>query len=243
MKSLLITICARGGSKGIPKKNIKLLAGKHLISYTIKHANKIKIWFEKEQSFSARIELSTDNEEIKKIAELYGLKTNYFRPGFLANDTAGKIDTIKDILVYSENYSLSFDYILDLDVSAPMRTIKDLKQAFSIINNSPNAKNLFSVSKAKKNPYFNMVEKNKAGFYGLSKVSKIVLSRQLAPEVFEMNASFYSFKRDFFNQKELHLFNNALIYNMDHESFDLDHVIDFDFLEFLISQKKLTFSI
>ena len=243
MKNLLITICARGGSKGIPKKNIKLLDGKHLISYTIRHAYEIKKWFEKERSFFVKIELSTDTKEIKKVAELYGLKTNYLRPGYLANDTAGKLDVIKDLLIFSENHDVSYDYLLDLDVSAPMRTIEDLKKGFDILNSNINAKNLFSVSDASKNPYFNMVEKNKEGFYTLSKTSKNVLSRQLAPKVFEMNASFYFYKRDFFNQKVIYLFNNSLIYKMEHESFDLDHLIDFDFLDFLISNNKLTFSI
>jgi len=173
MKRLLITICARGGSKGIPKKNIKLLDGKHLISYTIKHANEIKKWFEKEQAFSVKIELSTDTKEIKEIAELYGLKTNYLRPGYLANDTAGKLDVIKEILTYSETSNESYDYLLDLDVSAPMRTIKDLKKGFNIINSNPNAKNLFSVSEATKNPYFNMVEQIKMAFIVFLKPQKL----------------------------------------------------------------------
>ena len=144
---------------------------------------------------------------------------------------------------FSENHDVSYDYLLDLDVSAPMRTIEDLKKGFDILNSNIYAKNLFSVSDASKNPYFNMVEKNKEGFYTLSKTSKNVLSRQLAPKVFEMNASFYFYKRDFFNQKVIYLFNNSLIYKMEHESFDLDHLIDFDFLDFLISNNKLTFSI
>lgn len=243
MKRLLITICARGGSKGIPNKNIKILEGKHLIAYTISHAYQIKKWFEEEYSMFVKIELSTDSQKIKQVAKEYGLTTNYLRPNYLANDTAGKLDAIKDVLSYSEIDKLLYDYILDLDVSAPMRTIQDLKNGFDLLNCNQVAENLFSVSNANKNPYFNMVEKNNDGFYSLSKKSGIVLSRQSAPLVFEMNASFYFYKRVFFQKEKLYLFTNSLIYKMEHESFDLDYNIDFDFLEFLILSKKLTFTI
>ena len=243
MNSILISICARGGSKGIPKKNIKLLDGKHLISYTINHANEIKKWFETEKNAIVTISLSTDSDEIKKVAELYGLKTNYKRADYLANDTAGKLDVIKDLLLYSESNKQHFDYVLDLDVSAPMRTIQDLKNGFLAIDDNDNAKNLFSVSEATKNPYFNMVEKDKNGFYSLSKKTKQVLSRQKSPKVFEMNASFYYYKRDFFNAKELTMFNNSLIFEMEHVSFDLDSIIEFEFLDYLITTNKLSFKI
>ena len=243
MKRLLITICARGGSKGIPKKNIRLLGKKHLISYTINHAFEIKKWFESENNFHVDIELSTDSNEIKAVAELYDLKTNYLRPEYLANDEAGKLPVIKDVLLYSETNNPRYDIILDLDVSAPMRTQKDLKEGFKLIDNNPDAKNLFSVSNAAKNPYFNMVEKGADGFYSLSKKTHQILSRQKAPKVYDMNASFYYYKREFFDTEDLILFTNSLIFEMDHVSFDLDHIIEFEFLEFLVTNNKLNFKI
>ena len=88
-----------------------------------------------------------------------------------------------------------------------------------------------------------MVEQNAEGFYSLSKNSGVVLSRQKAPKVYEMNASFYYFKRSFFEKEKLYLFDRALIYKMDHISFDLDEIVDFEFLEFLITNNKLPFSI
>lgn len=244
MKNFLITICARGGSKGIPNKNIKPLAGQELIAYTINHAQKFKEYLENNHNCRVNIEISTDSKKIKAVAEKYNLTNNYIRPNQLANDTAGKLGVIKDILLFSESeHSIEYDYILDLDVSAPMRTLTDLIEGLDIFLNSENASNLFSVSTANKNPYFNMVEENKDGFYSLSKSIGTVLSRQEAPQVYEMNASFYFYKREFYTQTELNLFKQGLIYNMTHESFDLDHIIDFEFLEFLITNNKLTFEI
>ena len=172
MKNIIITICARGGSKGIPGKNIKLLNGKNLITYTIEHAYTLKKWFENENNLNVHIALSTDDKDIMNKAKKSGLQTNYLRPAILANDTAGKMDVLKDILIYSENENeVVYDYILDLDVSAPMRTQEDLKEGFRLFLKDKATENLFSVSNAHKNPYFNMVEKNKEGFLQFVKKS------------------------------------------------------------------------
>ena len=244
MKKLLITICARGGSKGIPGKNIKPINGQELIGYTINHANLFADKLKSDFNIECNIEISTDDEEIKNVGKKFGLKNNYLRPEFLANDTAGKLDAIKDVLLFSEKENVvNYDYILDLDVSAPMRTIEDLSEALTTFLKNEDASCLFSVSNANKNPYFNMVEQDSDGFYTLSKKSEMVLSRQAAPAVYEMNASFYFYRRSFYNQQKLYLFKNALIFKMNHESFDLDHIIDFDFLEYMIINNKLTFNI
>ncbi len=244
MKHLIITLCARGGSKGIPGKNIRAIGGKPLIEHSFLHAKQFALWIEKEFNLSADIELSTDSEEIISVCQQFGLSTKYLRPEYLANDTAGKLDAIKDVIQFSEiNKGLTYDYILDLDVSAPMRTMEDLQKAWSTFINNEEALNLFSVSNAHKNPYFNMVEMNDEGFYELSKKSKVILSRQTAPKVYEMNASFYFYRREFFEINPLYLFSNSLVYEMTHESFDLDEIIDFEFLDFLIRENKLSFKL
>ena len=236
---ILITICARGGSKGIPGKNIKPLNNIHLIAYTIQVANRFA------EIYNADILLSTDDDEIKKVASLYLLNTDYLRPGFLATDAAGKIDTIKDALLYQEQRATqTYDYVLDLDVTSPLRTLEDLLTAFDLIHNDVNALNLFSVNPAARNPYFNMVEKKKNGYYQLVAKCGNVTTRQSAPDVYDLNASFYFYKRAFFTQEYKTVFTEAsLIYTMPHICFDLDHVIDFDFLEYLLSNNKLDFQI
>jgi CMP-N-acetylneuraminic acid synthetase len=239
--NILITICARGGSKGIPGKNIKVINGIPLIAYTIELAKKCQ------KKYNAKISLSTDDIEIKKAAEDFGLITNYERPSFLATDTAGKIDTIKDILLYEESLlNNKIDFILDLDVTSPLRTFEDIEQALQLLINKPEAQNLFSVNPAARNPYFNMVEEKSNGFFSLVKTNPdgSVMNRQSAPKVFDLNASFYWYRRAFFesNQKSA-ITDKSIIFEMKHICFDLDHPVDFLFMEYLLQNNKLDFNL
>lgn len=237
MSEILITILARGGSKGIPGKNIKMLNGIPLIAYTIKLG---KLFAEK---YSVDISLSTDDDNIKKVAEQFGINTEYKRPLELATDKAGKIDAIKSLLLYEEkNKSKYYDFILDLDVTSPMRTIEDLENAFKMLQNIPEAYNIFSVSPANRNPYFNMVEKQSNGFVDLVKKTGVVKSRQDAPIVYDMNASFYIYRRKFFNDGwQTSITDKSLIYEVPHICFDLDHQFDFIVMDILLKEKLLDF--
>ena len=233
--AILITICARGGSKGIPGKNIKLLNGIPLIAYTIQVAREFA------ERYEADIAISTDDDAIKKVALNYGIKTDYSRPEELATDTAGKIATIKDLVNFQQK---QYDYVLDLDVTSPLRTLEDLVSAFKILESDDRALNLFSVNPASRNPYFNMVEQQASGYFNLVKNNGNILSRQTAPKVYDLNASFYFYKNDFFKKGLNTVFtDSSLIYEMPHICFDLDHVIDFDFLDYLLRNDKLDFQI
>ncbi|MCU0416118.1 MAG: acylneuraminate cytidylyltransferase family protein [Cytophagaceae bacterium] len=237
---ILITICARGGSKGIPGKNIKPIGNRPLIDYTIQRAKQFA------ERHKATITLSTDSLEIIQVAADCGLTSNYIRPDYLASDDAGKIDVIKDILLTEEKYhATTFDYILDLDVTSPLRTLSDLEQSFEMIKNNADMMTLFSVNKAARNPYFNMVEQQENGFYGLvKKVQQSTLTRQSAPAVYDLNASFYWYKRAFFDLNLTTPITYATsIFIMDHICFDLDHPIDFEFLNYLITNNKLNFEL
>jgi CMP-N,N'-diacetyllegionaminic acid synthase len=236
--NLLITICARGGSKGIPGKNIKLLNGKPLIEYTLNSAQKIS------EKFNAKVSVSTDDENILKICQSKGYYSNYKRPLKLSTDHAGKIDTIHDLLLFEEEkLGLTYDYILDLDVTSPLRTQRDMLEAFEKLNQDVEALNIFSVNKANKNPYFNMVEENENGYFELSKKGEF-LTRQSANPVFELNASFYFYKREFFELDDRTVVNSrSLIYEMNHVCFDLDHPIDFEFMSFLFENNKIDFQL
>ncbi len=239
MMNILLTICARGGSKGLPGKNIKNLCGQPVIAYSIKQAQQFS------KNFSdVDIALSTDSVEIKKVAENCGIKTDYLRPGYLSNDTAGKIDVLHHILGYEEHHrKKAYDYVLDLDVSSPLRTQDDLANAFSLFKDDAEALNIFSVSKPHKNPYFNVVEQKQDGYYKLVKESESK-SRQSAPQVFDMNASFYFYRKEFFERGlKSAITAKSLIYLMDHICFDIDEPLDFEIMEFLISNNKLGFEI
>ncbi|MDM8177214.1 acylneuraminate cytidylyltransferase family protein [Olivibacter sp. 47] len=190
----LVTICARGGSKGIPGKNIKIINNKPLIAYSVEMAERLR------KHYDLDIFLSTDSDEIKSIVldlKLPSVNLSYERPEFLASDNAGKLDAIIDVTNYAEKLmKCSYDFVADLDVTSPLRTVEDLTTAIKTLFNDHNALNLFSVSRANRNPYFNMVEKRSDGYYGLCKEGTF-LTRQSAPTVYELNASFYIFKKNF----------------------------------------------
>ena len=237
----LITICARGGSKGIPGKNIKLLHQKPLIGYTIDVAKKFQ-----QQVTGTDIALSTDSEEIKQVAENCGLHTTYIRPDALAGDAVGKIDVIADVLqYYQRNSGRKYDYVLDMDVTSPLRNPDDLLAAFEILKNNTEAVNLFSVSPASRNPYFNMVEQKENGFFAQVKIPETgVFTRQSTPAVYDLNASFYFYRQSFFEQGyKGAITDKSLIYVVPHLCFDLDHPIDFEFLSYLMENHKLDFEL
>lgn len=236
--NILITICARGGSKGIPGKNIKMLNGKPLIGYTIDIAKRFQ-----EKHGNVEIALSTDSDEIIQVAEQCGLYSDYKRPASLGGDTVGKIDAIKDIVLYTENAKgIKYDYVLDMDVTSPLRTLEDLEEAFELMNADSNAVNLFSVSEAGRSPYFNQVEQKENGYFNKVKDAGIVLTRQSAPKVYDLNASFYIYRREFFDLGYMGaITDRSLIYLMKHTCFDLDYPIDFEIISFLLENDKLDF--
>ena len=236
MDNILITICARGGSKGVPGKNIKLISGKPLIRYTIDFANDIC------NEFNADIAVSTDSNEIINVVKEFGIDVPYKRPDNLSTDSAGKISAIADVLnFYEEKFNKSYDYILDLDVTSPLRTIEDVRKAFEIMKLDGEALNIFSVSEARKNPYFNMVEESN-GYMRIVKEKEVFLSRQSAPVVYELNASLYIYRRSFFTAGHTSAFterSKSLL--MEHICFDIDSQDEFDYLEYLIDNDKLNF--
>lgn len=224
---------------GIPGKNIKLLAGKPLIEYTFEIARQFKNKYS-----DTDIALSTDSQEIIDLAVLSGFEVPYIRPEIFATDKAGKIGAISDVLVFYEKLiQTKYDYILDLDVTSPLRSLNDLTEAFQLIKDDQAAYNLFSVSPSNRNPYFNMVEMGEDGYYHLIKrLTNNILSRQSAPKVFDLNASFYFYRRIFFDKGfQSAITDKSLVYEVPHICFDLDHPIDFEFLSFLIGNNKIDF--
>lgn len=237
MSRILITVCARGGSKGIPGKNIKLINGKPLIAYTIGTAMKFA------GIHNANVVLSTDDEEIVQTANNYGLSSKYRRPEELSTDTAGKLGVIRDVLEYEEHSrNCRFDFIVDLDVTSPLRTVQDIETALEMLKAHPDALNIFSVSPASRSPYFNMVEEGADGYVKVVKDIGDVLSRQSAPKVFDMNASLYIYRRDFFDKGlQKATTERSLAYVMEHVCFDLDEPIDFEIMQLLMQHNKLDF--
>ena len=242
--NILITICARGGSKGVPGKNIALVNGVPLIAYSIKVAYHFKEAVS--LTHQVTIALSTDDQKIIDVASQYKLFSKYKRPPELATDSVGKIAVIKDLLEYQEKMnSDNFDVVLDLDVTAPLRTLEDLISSFSSFINQDEAYNSFSVSPANRNPYFNMIESADGIYAQKSKeLSGDIFTRQSAPQVYDLNASFYFYRKIFFQKEFNTVFTSRTMYHIiDHVCFDVDHPIDLEILDFLVSNNKLDFSI
>lgn len=237
--SLLITLCARGGSKGIPGKNIRPVSGLPLIAYSIRHALLYA------QRTGADAALSTDSEEIRRVVAEHGLPSSYVRPTELASDTAGKLPVLRHLLLHEEQErGKRYNFLLDLDVTSPLRTLDDLNQAFTLLEAHPKALNLFSVSPPAHNPYFDMVEEGEDGFVHLVKTpGATMLSRQQGPNVFELNASFYFYRRAFFESEVPSLMERALAYIMPHMCFEIDSILDMELLEYLLKHDKLDFTL
>ena len=230
---VLGTICARGGSKGVKNKNVRELAGKPLIAYTVEYFKK---WRKAD-----RIICSTDSEKIANIAKKYGAEVPFVRPAELATDDAFKLDVIQHIVKFCEEQDKTkYDIIVDLDPTAPLRKLKFLNEAFDRFVNS-DANNLYSVNRARKNPYFNMVELDENGYAHLCKKSNVV-RRQDAKTVYELNASIYIYNRDFLLKKNTLHSDKTIIYEMpDIASIDIDSELDFMFVEFLLKNGVFKF--
>ncbi|MCG3658933.1 cytidylyltransferase domain-containing protein [Aliarcobacter butzleri] len=232
MSNILCTICARGGSKGVKNKNIKELNGKPLIAYTIEQA--------KASGLFEHIVISTDSDDIANIAKQYGAEVFFKRSSEMASDTAGKLDVIKDAFERSEEYyNRTFDYLIDLDATAPLRIVEDIINSFKQFKENDND-NLITAMPSRRSPYFNLVEQDKDGKVYLSKkLDSAVVRRQDAPKSYDMNASIYIWKRDIIlNENSIFLEKTGLYVMPEERSIDIDNELDFKFVEFFMKERE-----
>lgn len=230
---VLCTICARGGSKGVKNKNLISLCGKPLIAHTILQAKKSKL-------FDA-IAVSSDSKKILSVAKKWGADYLIDRPGAMATSTAAKLPAIQHAVSQSEYFAKNkFDMIIDLDATAPLRTVNDIKKSFNLLLKNKKAENLITGCTARKSPYFNMVEVAKNGFAQLSKVSsKKVVRRQDAPFCYDMNASIYIWYRNALFCNISVVSDRTLLYVMPEErSVDIDTPLDLEFVRLLAKSRR-----
>ena len=228
---VLCTICARKGSKGVANKNVKEILGKPLIAFSIEQAL--------ESNLFDKIVVSTDSEEIKKIAKKYGAKCWFFRPAELCKDDSAKIPAIQHALRKSEKkFNCQFDQIIDLDATSPLRNVEDIKKAYKIFLKD-GLDNLITGTKSRRNPYFNMIEINNGEVELSKQLKNTPVNRQLSPQVYDMNASIYIWTRDFL-LKENSLFSGRLgFYEMPEDrSIDIDSPLDWEIVKMLMEKKS-----
>lgn len=228
----LVTICARGGSQGVRKKNIRPVAGKPLIAYTIECA---LAW-----GRGSRVVVSTESEEIAEVARQWGAEVPFVRPDELARGEVPKMAVIRHALHEVERQTGEhYEVIVDLDATAPLRHVANVEEAYQLFL-SRRPLTVFSVVHARRNPYYNVVEEDAEGYVHLSKNFDIdITCRQMAPIVYDMNASVHIYDRQYLvEETNWHVCSpRSLPYVMeDISSVDIDSETDLMYVEYLLEQ-------
>ncbi len=227
MKPLII-IPARGGSKGVPRKNIKLLKGIPLIHYTIKAAQQL---FD-----NSLICVSTDDEEIKKVAEQTSLVAPFLRPKELASDNAGTYEVLLHAVQYFEKNGYSADILILLQPTSPFRTSSHIEQALKLYSNDIDM--VVSVKETRSNPYYILFEEDEKGFLRKSKEANFI-RRQDCPKVWEYNGAIYIINITSLKKYAIGEFKKVIKYEMDEfSSYDIDTPFDWDMAELMIAKQN-----
>jgi len=223
----LIVIPARGGSKGIPHKNIKPLNEKPLIYYTIDVARAI--------TTDENICVSTDDKGIISVVEDYGLKVPFVRPAELATDTAGTYEVLLHALDYYEKYGKHFDVLVLLQTTSPFRRADQVKEALNLY--SPKLDMVVSVKECAANPYYCVFEEDQNGYLHVCKGNGDIFRRQDAPKVYEYNGAIYVMNPEVLKATHMHKMTKRVKYVMDDfSSFDLDTMWDWKMAEMLMKK-------
>ena len=192
-----------------------------------------------ESNLFDKIVVSTDSDEIGKIAKKYGAEYWFSRPKELSRDDSPKIPVIRHVLEESEKkFNCKFDHIIDLDATSPLRDIEDIRKAYKVFLNK-SFDNLITGTRSRKNPYFNMIEIKNGEIELSKKLKNTYATRQQAPQVYDMNASIYIWSRDFL-LKENSLFSGRLgFYEMPEErSIDIDSQLDWEVVQMIMEKNS-----
>ena len=229
---ILGTICCRGGSKGVKGKNIRPLKGKPLIAYTVETALNCPMLND--------VVASTDSDDIADAATAAGVKTIIKRPAELASDTASKWPVFIHALEEYERLSGNkVDYLVDMDVTVPLKTSADIAGAIAMALIDTAVDVVITGYEPERNPYFNMMELQPDGFATIVKqTEKPIVRRQDAPTVYSLTPAAYVVKKE-----ALYAFSHwskakCKIYPIPRQrAVDIDTEIDFSIVEFLIDRQ------
>lgn len=229
--NILFTICGRAGSKGFKNKNLKEMNGVPLVYYTLAA---IKEYMDRNPDNNTTIAVNTDSESLMELCQnqnTISIKC-IKRKEELAGDTVAKVDVIKDTFLSFNNES--FDVVVDLDITSPFRRAEDIENIISEFSTGKYDL-VFSVVKARRSPYFNMVEKKEDGYY--RKICKSTYTaRQQAPISYELNASIYAYSPYFLANpitKTILDYQCGISEMPDYLVLDIDSEEDFEMMEIL----------
>ena len=228
---MLCTICARSGSKSVPNKNLRLVAGKPLLAHSIGQALQARL-------FDA-IAFSSDSEAYLHAAKQFGASIVVRRPDELASDSAGKIPAIRHCVLEAEaQLGRRADIIIDLDCTSPLRQPTDIRKCVELLLNSHTG-NVITAAPARRSPYFNLIERRPDGRIDLAKRPSLpIIRRQDAPECYDMNASIYGWRREaLFDREGLFHPDTALYLMPEERSLDIDSELDFELVSILMERR------
>lgn len=232
-KRVIAIIPARGGSKGLPGKNIKELCGKPLIAWSIEAGLA--------SQYIDEVMVTTDSDEIAGIARDFGATVPFIRPAELASDTATSFDTVKHAIdFYQDELNKTFDYIVLLEPTSPLRDKNDIDKSIEQLLSNPNAMAIVGICKTEsQNPAF-LVKKNNHDFLvGYENKDMKVLRRQDINDVFFFEGSVYVSQIDALLHKKTFYHEHTVGYIVPKwKSFEIDDIDDFIMVEALLSFKR-----
>lgn len=220
-KNILAIIPARGGSKGIPRKNIRNFAGKPLIAWTIEEAKKSR--------YIDRTIISSDDDETIEIVKKYGGDVPFKRPAELARDDSPGID----VVIHAMEKFPQYELIIMLQTTSPLRRVEDIDRCMEhFMNHGRGA--CVSVSSAEQNPYWMYFLDKTNKLIPILKIEDSLYQRQKLPVVYRLNGAVYIATRDFILNNRTFVTNETIGYRMPIErSIDIDNEMDFKIAEFL----------
>lgn len=221
----LFIIPARGGSKGVLRKNIRDLAGKPLIAWTIEEAKKSK--------FADRIILSSDDEEIIQVAKHYGCEVPFIRPKELAQDDTPGIDPV----LHAIDKCPGYDYVVLLQPTSPLRTAEDIDGCIQFFLDN-HADTCVTVKEVDESPYWMYTKNDEGQLTNLIKQDFLITRRQELPKVYKLNGAVYVAKTERLKQTKSFLSEETVAFVMPkNRSVDIDIEDDFPMCEWIIKRE------
>ena len=212
-KTFLAIIPARGGSKGLPGKNIKELCGKPLIAWSIEAGLK--------SNYLDEVMVTTDYQNIADVSKQYGASVPFLRPDELASDTATSFDAIKHTIEYYNELNKEFDYIVLLEPTSPLREVSDIDKAIEILLDS-DADSIVGICKTEdQNPAFLVLKNEKSFISGYENKEMKVLRRQDIKDVYFFEGTIYISKTNVLLDKKTFYHENPSLCSIKSEVIQL----------------------
>ena len=229
-KTIIGLIPARGGSKGLPGKNIRPLLGKPLIAWTIKQALSSK--------YLDRVIVSTDDEEIAEVSKEYGAEVPFLRPEELATDEAKGIDVVLYAIDWMERNDKPYDLLMLLQPTSPLRTSNDIDKAIELLFQK-NAQAIVSVCEVDHHPYWSNTLPDDGCMKDFIKPEVTNKNRQELPIFYRLNGAIYLAYSDYLKEKRSFLGKDTFAYIMpQRRSVDIDNEVDFKLAGIVIRENK-----